>query len=286
MSHASEKESSPYGSPTNSVNGNSSASHPSHNGFKKRSHKVWKDSMTYMPGEEVDLDSAMSLPHMPLLINPHQMISEDDNTSLTAKLLDEKQYVDDMEGVSLNDECFSGKKQEPEPEYNGMDISKDKYSIALLIFLYILQGIPLGLAGSVPYILISRKVTYTDQAIFSFVHWPYSVKLLWAPIVDSVYWRWFGRRKSWLVPMQYISGLFMLYLSYHINAMLGEVDDATNLTGSGLGPIITNGTGGIVPEQKGEIHIYMLTLCFFTLYFLAATQDIAVDGWALTMLSR
>ncbi|UYV82771.1 SLC33A1 [Cordylochernes scorpioides] len=32
--------------------------------------------------------------------------------------------------------------------------------------------------------------------------------------------------------------------------------------------------------------IYMLTSMFFLLNFLAATQDIAVDGWALTMLSR
>ncbi|CAI9735524.1 acetyl-coenzyme A transporter 1-like [Octopus vulgaris] len=32
--------------------------------------------------------------------------------------------------------------------------------------------------------------------------------------------------------------------------------------------------------------ICFLTFCFFILNFLAATQDIAVDGWALTMLSK
>ena len=32
--------------------------------------------------------------------------------------------------------------------------------------------------------------------------------------------------------------------------------------------------------------ITLLTAIFFSLNFLAATQDIAVDGWALTMLSR
>lgn len=32
--------------------------------------------------------------------------------------------------------------------------------------------------------------------------------------------------------------------------------------------------------------VALLTALFFTLYFLAATQDIAVDGWALTMLKR
>lgn len=34
------------------------------------------------------------------------------------------------------------------------------------------------------------------------------------------------------------------------------------------------------------LNIFALTVCFFLLNFGAATQDIAVDGWALTMLSR
>ncbi len=34
-----------------------------------------------------------------------------------------------------------------------------------------------------------------------------------------------------------------------------------------------------------SMNVVALTGIFFTLYFLAATQDIAVDGWALTMLS-
>lgn len=37
---------------------------------------------------------------------------------------------------------------------------------------------------------------------------------------------------------------------------------------------------------KGEPNIGILTLLFFSLNFLAATQDIAVDGWALTMLKK
>lgn len=56
-------------------------------------------------------------------------------------------------------------------------------SILLLLFLYVLQGIPLGLAGSIPLILQSKNVSYTDQAFFSFVFWPFSLKLLWAPLV-------------------------------------------------------------------------------------------------------
>ncbi|XP_077467032.1 acetyl-coenzyme A transporter 1 [Stigmatopora argus] len=132
-------------------------------------------------------------------------------------------------------------------------------SVSLLLFLYVLQGIPLGLAGSIPLILQSKNVSYKDQAIFSFVFWPFSLKLLWAPLVDALYFRKFGRRKSWLVPTQYLLGFFMLGLSAEVDALL---------------------------QGDGSPNIFTLTLVFFLLAFLAATQDIAVDGWALTMLSK
>ncbi|KAF3847998.1 hypothetical protein F7725_021026 [Dissostichus mawsoni] len=93
-------------------------------------------------------------------------------------------------------------------------------NVLLLLFLYVLQGIPLGLAGSIPLILQSKSVSYKDQAFFSFVFWPFSLKLLWAPLVDALYFSRFGRRKSWLVPTQYLLGLFMLYLSVTVNSLL------------------------------------------------------------------
>ncbi|KAI1883305.1 hypothetical protein AGOR_G00243830 [Albula goreensis] len=135
-------------------------------------------------------------------------------------------------------------------------------NVCLLLFLYILQGIPLGLAGSVPLIMQSKKVSYKDQAYFSLVFWPFSLKLLWAPLVDAIYVQRFGRRKSWLVPTQYLLGVFMLYLSARVDALL-------------------EGDGG-----KQGPDVLGVTAFFFALSFLAATQDIAVDGWALTMLSR
>lgn len=67
-------------------------------------------------------------------------------------------------------------------------------NILLLLFLYVLQGIPLGLAGSIPLILQSKSVSYRDQAFFSFVFWPFSLKLFWAPLVDALYFSRFGRR--------------------------------------------------------------------------------------------
>lgn len=55
-------------------------------------------------------------------------------------------------------------------------------------------------------------------------------------------------------------GMFMLFLSSNVDYWLSG-------------------------EHKGP-NIEILTTLFFILNFLAATQDIAVDGWALTMLKR
>ena len=56
-------------------------------------------------------------------------------------------------------------------------------------------------------------------------------------------------------------GIFMLYLSNHVDRWLGSKD-------------------------AEELNIGLLTVVFFILNVLAATQDIVVDGWALTMLKR
>ncbi|KAG7457021.1 hypothetical protein MATL_G00242100 [Megalops atlanticus] len=173
----------------------------------------------------------------------------------------------DSEGVTRSDS-----ETEQEPLLRGSDaddghpavrrdIRGELGNVSLLLFLYVLQGIPLGLAGSIPLIMQSKNVSYKDQAYFSLVFWPFSLKLLWAPLVDALYLQRFGRRKSWLVPTQYFLGLFMLYLSATVDSLL-------------------EGDGRKGPD------VLAITALFFALSFLAATQDIAVDGWALTMLSR
>lgn len=142
----------------------------------------------------------------------------------------------------------------------------DRGNIALLFFLYLLQGIPLGLTAAIPMILQNRGASYKQQAEFSFVYWPFSLKLLWAPIVDSCFSARVGRRKTWLIPTQYLLGIFMLCLSGSVDGILGKETEETS-------------TGG-------HPQVALITFIFFCLNFLAATQDIAVDGWALTMLKR
>ncbi|KAI9226758.1 MAG: acetyl-coenzyme A transporter 1-domain-containing protein [Piptocephalis tieghemiana] len=133
-------------------------------------------------------------------------------------------------------------------------------NILLLILLYTLQGVPVGLTfGSLPF-LLKENMSYAQLGVFSLATYPYSLKLFWSPIVDAIYSQGFGRRKTWIVPIQFIVGLVFLWLGYSIDDMMSSLDASTS--------------------------VIAFTGIFFGLILLCATQDIAVDGWALTLLSQ
>lgn len=132
--------------------------------------------------------------------------------------------------------------------------AQDRRNFLLLVLLYFLQGIPMGLAtGSVP-ILLKTHLSYGQIGVFTLVSYPYSLKLLWSPIVDAVWSPALGRRKSWILPMQLCSGLGMIYLGGRIKEMM-----------------VTAGAS----DGSG---VWAFTWWWFFLVFLCATQDIAVDG--------
>lgn len=100
---------------------------------------------------------------------------------------------------------------------------KDKRAMVLLVALYLLQGIPVGLAfGSIPYLLRS-KLSYSQIGIFTLCTYPYSLKLLWSPVVDSIFSHRIGRRKSWIIPIQYIVGSILWWLSRKVDAYMDKV---------------------------------------------------------------
>ncbi|VEU22892.1 DEKNAAC103975 [Brettanomyces naardenensis] len=155
-------------------------------------------------------------------------------------------------------------KEKPRPVANGSKglPSQDRPRFLLLVLLYFIQGIPIGLAfGSVPFLLKSGSLSYSQVGVFTLAAYPYSMKLFWSPIVDSVFWKKIGRRRSWILPVQAISGVCLLIMGSSIDSLMtSESSLASNLS--------------------------ELTAWFFLLIFFCATQDIAVDGWALTILSK
>jgi len=201
------------------------------------------------------------------------------------------------------------------------DPHDDRWNYALLLALYTLQGIPMGLSASIPFLIQQKvkvmaehaashvatdaasaaagaaaaahahhpavaKMAYNAQAIFALCSWPFSLKLLWAPIVDACFWRKFGRRKSWLVPVQALAGLLMVGGSDYVEKQLGLgtfIQDAATNAASALSSTASV-AASTVADQTFDVK--GLTCFFFALYFLMATQDIAVDGFALTILNK
>ena len=184
----------------------------------------------------------------------HLSIDSSDSASQAASLMS-------REGFSLDTEPPQT-PMTPNPNSSFFDLpNQDRRNFLLLVLLYFLQGIPMGLAhGSVPF-LLKGHLSYGQIGVFSLAGYPYSLKLLWSPIVDAVWSPRLGRRKSWIMPIQMCSGVGMIYLG-------GRVKEMMVAAGA------SDGSG-----------VWSFTWWWFMLVFLCATQDIAVDGWALTLIS-
>ena len=102
--------------------------------------------------------------------------------------------------ASNNNELRERRSRSPTPTISSSEVSMvnvniqskmdqkgakdDRLSIFILLVLYTLQGIPMGLCGSIPLILKERGVSYESLSLFSLVSLPFSLKLLWAPVVQ------------------------------------------------------------------------------------------------------
>ena len=129
----------------------------------------------------------------------------------------------------------------------GIGRLKISRSVALLMFLYFIQGLPYGFqARFLPILLRSRGTSLTDLGVYKLLLAPWLCKALWAPLVDH-----YGTKRRWLLAS--ISGLAGA-------CVLGSLLDQTQ----------------IMP----------FAVVLFLLNFFAATQDIAVDALAVAILSR
>jgi len=128
-------------------------------------------------------------------------------------------------------------------------------SILVTLVLYVLQGVVLGLSTSVPLFLLSAGASWKQQGNYNWSGYPFSLKLIWAPVIDVFYIQRLGRRQTWLLPIQIILGTSLIILSFYIDSLI---------------------TG---------LRIASLAILFFFIMVLTASQDICVDGWALTLFS-
>lgn len=124
--------------------------------------------------------------------------------------------------------------------------------LLLLGALYFSQGLPLGFfTQGLPVILRQHGYSLGQIGLAGLLGAPWALKWLWAPYVDRTYSTRFGRRKSWIVPLQLLTVLVLVGLLL----------------------------SGAYTSMRA------LMSAIFLLNLLAATQDIATDGLAVELLS-
>lgn len=116
----------------------------------------------------------------------------------------------------------------------------------LCLILGFASGLPLLLTGGTLKLwLAEAKVDITQISYFSWVGMMYSLKFLWAPILDSFYSKKIGRRKFWMFLTQFFLVIFII--------VLGTLDPNKDLVLMGIVSTLIS--------------------------FFSATQDIAIDAF-------
>lgn len=131
------------------------------------------------------------------------------------------------------------------------DIVEDS-RVALMLALGFACGLPILLVFStLSAWLATAGIQRTSIGLLSYVSFAYSLKFLWAPVIDRldlpVLARWLGRRRAWMVAAQVVVAVGLLGMS--------QGDPANNLS--------------------------FMVICALVTAFASATQDIVVDGWRI-----
>lgn len=123
----------------------------------------------------------------------------------------------------------------------------------ILSTLYFIQGMPYGFQLlALPIYLRAEGVSLTGIGLAGALALPWSLKVIWGPPVDRFSSRRFGRRRSWILPLQ-------------------------------IGLALSCAVAAFIPAESG---LLALLLAVLAMNFFAATMDVAVDGLAVDVLRR
>ncbi|MES1922276.1 hypothetical protein MHBO_003786, partial [Bonamia ostreae] len=126
-----------------------------------------------------------------------------------------------------------------------------------------------GFSNLMVLLLLSAKSSYKDIAIFSTTYYPYSLKLLWSPLVDSIFWKKIGRRRSWILPTQFVTAIAFIALGTPAHFFMRENQKSEF---------------SLIEALINQNEIAILTSIFMLLFVCTSTQDIALDAWGLQLL--
>ncbi|CAK0739930.1 muropeptide:H(+) symporter [Gammaproteobacteria bacterium] len=86
--------------------------------------------------------------------------------------------------------------------------------MTLMLALGFTSGLPLALTGgTLQAWLTTAGVDLTTIGVFTLVGLPYTLKFLWAPLMDRYVPPWLGRRRGWMLTTQILLGICILALA-------------------------------------------------------------------------
>ena len=89
------------------------------------------------------------------------------------------------------------------------------YFLFIIAQLYIIQGIPVGLAfDAYPILLRDSGVSLAVIAMIPLAGLPWVIKFIWAPLVENHWITKIGYRKSWLLPMQCLLAILITIIAF------------------------------------------------------------------------
>ena len=129
---------------------------------------------------------------------------------------------------------------------------KTRDKVVLLSALYLSQGLPFGFfTQALPVLLRELGRSLPEIGLANLLALPWALKFLWAPAVDRWWSPRLGRRRSWILPLQ----------------------------------LVTVATTAAMALLDPDAHLPLVLVGFVVANLLAATQDIATDGLAVSLLS-
>jgi PAT family beta-lactamase induction signal transducer AmpG len=137
--------------------------------------------------------------------------------------------------------------------------------IAVLSLLSTASGMPLGwVYTTLQFFLVALGIPKSTIGLLSVVSFPWLLKFLWSPLVDRYALSWPGRRRSWIIVAQLaLAGTFGALAAFAWRTL------AARQAGAPLGsaPLV--------------IGLFAVAIAFFS-----ATQDIALDAYAVEVLHK
>lgn len=137
--------------------------------------------------------------------------------------------------------------------------------IAVLSVLSTASGMPLGwVYTTLQFFLVALGIPKSTIGLLSGVSFPWVFKFLWAPLVDRYALSWPGRRRSWIIVAQLaLAGTFGALAAFAWRALAAR------------------SAGGMLPHAPLLIGLLAVAVAFFS-----ATQDIALDAYAVEVLHK